>query len=207
MEIGLRVGLVGAALVLWFWTQRLLGRRAAPAGAVGDRLHDWSAPLHGWLESHPRAADGTLVASSALVDLLGLYLIGTAILGPTFRPFLALLALFALRQACQALCALPPPRGMIWRDPGFPTLLVTYSTGSDYFFSGHTGIAVLGALEIWQAGPPWLAAAAVSVAVLEAAVVIVLRAHYTMDVVAAVFAALCCAAFAGRFAPTIDAWL
>ena len=205
--VGARVGLVGAALVLWFWTQRLIGRKAAPAEGVGDRLHDWSAPLHGWLAAHPRAADGTLIVSSACVDLLGLYLLGAAVLGPTFRPFVALLSAFALRQVCQGLCTLPVPRGMIWRRPGFPSLLVTYGTSNDLFFSGHTAVAVLGALELGHAGPPWLAAAVAAVAVLEAATVVVLRAHYTMDVFAGALAAVCCEEFASWIAPTVDAWL
>ena len=47
---------------------------------------------------------------------------------------------------------------MIWRNPGFPSLLVTYGTASDLFFSGHTAIAVYGALELahWG-GPAWAA--------------------------------------------------
>lgn len=206
-ESGLRAGVVVAALVLWFWTQKLLARRPDPGGSVGDRLHEWTAPLHRWLAARPLAADRTLAVSSALVDLFGLYLLGAAVLGPTIRPFLALAALFALRQVCQAVCALPAPPGMIWRDPGFPTLLVTYKTGNDFFFSGHTGIAVVGAMELALGGPPWLGIAAAIVAVLEAATVLVLRAHYTMDVVAAALAALCCEALASEVAPAVDTWL
>jgi len=52
----------------------------------------------------------------------------------------------------QATTALPAPPGMLWRDPGFPSLLVTYSVGNDFFFSGHTAFAVFGApvwAELW----------------------------------------------------------
>ena len=115
--------------------------------------------------------------------------------------------MFALRQICQGLCTLPVPRGMIWRHPGFPSLLVTYGTSNDLFFSGHTAVAVLGALELGRAGPPWLAAAVAAVAVLEAATVVVLRAHYTMDVFAGALAAVCCGEFASWIAPAVDAWL
>ena len=64
-----------------------------------------------------------------------------------------LLILYALRQICQGLCALPPPDGMIWRRPGIPSLLVTYGTATDLFFSGHTAIAVFGCIELahWRA--------------------------------------------------------
>jgi hypothetical protein len=92
---------------------------------VSDRLHDWTAPLHGWLVAHPRAADWTLIVTSALIDVFGLYLFASAILGDTLRPFVAILILFAMRQACQAICTLPTPPGCIWRHPGFPSLFVT----------------------------------------------------------------------------------
>ena len=113
------------------------------------------------------------------------------------RPFVALLILFAFRQVCQALCALPEPKDMIWRYPGFPSLLVTYGTGNDFFISGHTAVAVLGAIELARIGPLWLAITASVVAFLEATTVIVLRAHYTMDVLAAACAAGCAAIAAG----------
>src|SRR5438067_12228075 len=97
----LRIAFVGVALVLWFWTQKLISQKPAPAGGgVGDRLHEWSAPLHHWLTVNPSAANLLLIITSALVDAFGLYLLGSAIFGPTLRPFIAILIVFALRQAC-----------------------------------------------------------------------------------------------------------
>jgi hypothetical protein len=208
LAIALRVAVVAVALALWFWTQRLIGKKSAPAnGGVGDSLHVWSSPLHGWLVSHPRAADIVLIVTSLLVDVFGLYLLGSAVFGPTLRPLVAILIVFALRQVCQATCTLPAPPGIIWRNPGFPSLLVTYEVSNDFFFSGHTAIAVLGALELAHAGPSWFAAIAAVIALFEAAAVIVLRAHYTMDVFAAVFTAWAAHTFARHVAPSIDLWL
>ncbi|HVS51390.1 MAG TPA: phosphatase PAP2-related protein [Opitutaceae bacterium] len=206
--IALRVGLVVIALVLWFWTQRLISRKPPPAGgAVGDRLHAWSSPLHGWLLAHSPAANLTLIVTSALVDAFGLYLLGSAIFGATLQPLIAILIVFALRQVCQALCTLPSPPGIIWRDPGFPSLFVTYGVSNDFFFSGHTAISVLGALQLAHHAPLPFAVAGIVVAALEAITVIVLRAHYTMDVFAAVFAAWAADFAARHFAPTVDLWL
>jgi membrane-associated phospholipid phosphatase len=55
---------------------------------------------------------------------------------------------------------------------------------------------VLGAIEIAQIAPPWLGIAAAVVAVLEALAVLVLRAHYTMDVLTGAVAAFCAAGLA-----------
>ena len=80
---------------------------------------------------HPSAAaNAALIISSIFIDLFGLALIGAAIFGPTFAPFLAVLIVFGLRQICQGLCTLPPPPGIIWRNPGFPRCwsLTTWAT-------------------------------------------------------------------------------
>jgi len=207
IDIFIRVAGIAVALVLWFWTQKLISQKSPTGDGVGDRLHDMTTPLHAWLLANPRATNATLIVTSAFIDLFGLYIIGATILGPTVRPFVALLMLFALRQLCQGLCSLPFPKGSIWHYPGFPSLLVTYGTSNDFFFSGHTSIAVLGALELSHAGPPWLAAAAGLIAILEMATVIILRAHYMVDVFTAVFVAWGCEVAAGRFSPGIDAWL
>jgi hypothetical protein len=207
LHYGLRVALIAGALFLWFWTQALISRKTQHRAGLGDAIHDWTAPLHGWLVQHPRTADRLLIVSSGFIDLFGLFLIAASIFGPTLRPFIAMFSLYALRQVCQAICTLPAPAGMIWRRPGFPSLFVTYGTSNDFFFSGHTAIAVLGALEVAQLGVPLLTLAVVTVAVLEAATVLVLRAHYTMDVLAAAVAAWCAADFARWAAPMVDAWL
>lgn len=200
----LRAALVAIGLGLWFWTQRLIGQRPFPTRGIGDAVHDWTASYNRRLHASPRAADVLLIASSAIIDGLGLFLLGAAIFGPTFRPFVGLLLLYALRQLCQGVCAFAPPEGMIWRSPGFPSLLVTYGTATDLFFSGHTAIAVYGALELGRLGGGWFALLGVAIVLFEAGAVLVLRAHYTADVFAAIVTALWAAGVAEGFGPVVD---
>jgi membrane-associated phospholipid phosphatase len=167
-------------------------------------VHVFSAPLHHYLFQHAGAANALLIISSAFIDLFGIFLLARSIFGPTIRPFLSLLILFALRQVCQGLCALPPPEEMIWRDPGFPSLLVTYGVANDLFFSGHTAIAVVGAIELASLKRRWLAVVGIAVALFEAAVVLTLRAHYTMDVFTGAVTALLVAGISFRLAPVLD---
>ena len=170
------------ALGLWFWTQRLIGKRSGVPGAVGDQVHVWTGSWNAALSENPKAADALLIASSLGIDLLGAATILYSIFGPSVRPLVALLLIFSLRQLCQATTSLPPPQGMIWRDPGVPSFLVTYGVSNDLFFSGHTAIAVLGALVLHSLGHVWLDVVVLLVAVFEIAAVLVLRAHYTLDV-------------------------
>lgn len=205
--IGFRAGVVAGGLVIWFWTQSLIARKTAPKDGIGDVIHDLTARWHNYFATNHRAANTALITSSLFIDLFGLSLIAAAIFGPTIAPFLAILVLFGFRQICQGLCTLPPPPGIIWRKTGFPTLLVTYDVGNDFFFSGHTALAVLGAIEVAHFGLPWLTAVAVAIALGEMLVVLVLRAHYTLDVVAGALAAFLAADVAGKLSPTVDAWL
>lgn len=197
----LRLAIVAAFLAVWFWTQSALGTRPAVSGAVGDKVHILTAGLNAYFASSPRAANALLILSSAFIDALALFLIGWWLFAARLRPFLGLIILMTLRQLTQALCALPPPAGMIWHYPGFPSLLVTYGVSTDFFFSGHTAIAVYGAMELARFRRAWLTALAVLVVSFEVATVLVLRAHYTMDVFAGAVAALWIASVAGRVSP------
>jgi len=188
--IVLRLLAIGAGLIAWFVTQRMIGSRSLVQGALYDHLHVVTAPWNAWLNSHPMAANAALMASSLCVDAVTLFVLALAVFGPSFVPFWGLLALFVLRQVAQAWAALPAPPGIIWRNPGCPSLFVTYSVGNDFFFSGHTALAVYGAMQLASLQIPLLTGLGIAVAALQVVVVIVLRAHWSMDVFAGLFAAV-----------------
>ena len=199
-----RLLITGIVLALWFWTQSLIGARAAPASGIGDALHNLTAGLNSYFAHNAGAANALLIISSALIDALGLFLLGRWLFGGSVRPFLGLFLLMALRQVMQAICALPPPPNMIWHYPGFPSLLVTYHVANDFFFSGHTAIAVFGGIEVSRLRRNWLTVLAVLIVIFEVATVLILRAHYTLDVFTGTVAALWVASFSARVSPRID---
>jgi hypothetical protein len=218
--IAVRAVIVVAAVGAWWWTQALLARRTPSPGSTApiyDGIHAATAKIHAYLWANTKVADRLLVGSSFVIDLLGLYLLLTGIVGGTFRPVVGLVVLFALRQACQLLCPLPPPEGMIWRQQKFPTLLVTYGCSSDLFFSGHTAIAIFGACmlasdmsTIAALGPAGLyvgLALGISIAAFEIGTVLLLRAHYTMDVFAGAVTALWIFSASATWAGWVDGWL
>ena len=200
----LRLVVTAVVLALWFWTQSLIGARTAPASGIGDAVHALTAPLNSYFSQNPSDANALLIVSSGLIDALGLFLLGRWLFGGSIRPFLGLFLLMTLRQLMQAICALPPPPNMIWHYPGFPSLLVTYHVANDFFFSGHTAIAVFGAVELSRLRRNWLTAAAVLLVFFEVATVLILRAHYTMDVFTGIVAALWVAHFTERISPRLD---
>jgi len=199
-----RLLVTGIALALWFWTQSLIGERTAPASGIGDALHNLTAGLNSYFARNAGAANVLLIVSSGLIDALGLFLLGRWLFGESVRPFLGLFLLMTLRQLMQAVCALPPPPNMIWHYPGFPSLLVTYHVANDFFFSGHTAIAVFGAIELSRLRRNWVTACAVVLVFFEVATVLILRAHYTMDVFAGIAAAFWIANISERISPRLD---
>jgi hypothetical protein len=199
-----RVILTGMALVVWFYTQALIGARPLPASGIGDGLHRLTAPQNAYFLAHASAANALLVVSSGLIDLLALFLLLRWLFGESVRPFLGLFLLMVMRQVVQAFCALPAPPNMIWHYPGFPSLLVTYSVAGDFFFSGHTAIAVFAATEAARLKRNWITALAIVAVVFEVATVLVLRAHYTMDVFAGLLAALWIASIVEPLSAPID---
>jgi hypothetical protein len=199
-----RLIVTGMVLLAWFWTQSLIGARVAPAAGIDDSLHNLTSGLNSYFSQNSVAANALLIISSALIDALGLFLLARWLFGGSVRPFLGLFLLMALRQLMEAICALPPPPHMIWHYPGFPSLLVTYHVANDFFFSGHTAIAVFGALELSRLQKKWVTAVAVGMALFEIATVLILRAHYSMDVFTGIVAALWVARLSERVAPGLD---
>jgi hypothetical protein len=199
-SLPIRLAVTATALVIWFWTQTLIGARGLPASGIGDQVHTATAPANLYLHHHPVAANALLVVSSGIIDLLGIFLLSMWIFRSEPRPFVGLVIVLGLRQIMQACVALPAPPDAIWHHPGFPSLLVTYSVANDYFFSGHTAIAVLAATELARAGKRWISVGAVGIVLFEAATVLILRAHYTMDVFTGLVTGLYAAHLAERIA-------
>ena len=199
-----RIAITIAVLALWFWTQSLIGSRRPSGNGITDAAHLWTAPINAYLLAHPHATNALLVLSSALIDAFGLFLLLSWLFGQSVRPFLSLLLVMALRQVMQGMCALPAPDGIIWHYPGFPSLLVTYKVANDFFFSGHTAIAVLGLYEVSRLGRRWLTIAASVVLAFEIVTVLSLRVHYTMDVFTGIVTALLVSELSSRLAPRID---
>jgi hypothetical protein len=203
-SVTFRLVLTAVALAIWFWSQSLIGARGVPASGIEDRVHAVTAPANHYLHHHPTEANALLVVSSGIIDLLGIFLLSLWIFRSDPRPFVGLVIVLGLRQVMQACVLLPAPPDAIWHYPGFPSLLVTYGVAYDYFFSGHTAIAVLAATELARSGKRWITVGAVGIVLFEAATVLILRAHYTMDVFTGLVTGLYAAHLAERIAASIQ---
>lgn len=198
-----RAVLILIAIGGWFLSQSFISKRTPPAGRIDDGMHKMLDPLHDYFFAHELQANALMIVSTAFIDGLAIFVLLRSIFGPSIRPFVGLFLLFGLRQLCQVLVSLPEPEQMIWHYPGVPALLVTYGVATDLFFSGHTAVAVYGALELARINKKWLVIGA-AIAIFEGLTVLTLRAHYTMDVFAAAMTAPVVALIAQKISPALD---
>ncbi len=86
--LSIRLLVTIGALVIWFWTQSLIGSRGFRSGGIGDQLHAVTSVLNLYLHTHPAVANVLLIVSSGIIDLLGIFLLSKWIFGGCVRPFL-----------------------------------------------------------------------------------------------------------------------
>src|ERR1700689_2664626 len=95
MIIAFRIIAIVISLGIWHLTQKLLARRNdlvdCPDGAtITDGIHQLTARYNQKLLDNPKTANALLISSSLVIDLLGFYLLISAIFGRTIEPFLGL---------------------------------------------------------------------------------------------------------------------
>ena len=73
------------------------------------------------------------------------------------------------------------PESYIWHYPGFPSLFVPYSKG-DFFYSGHVGLVLAIALELFNYKINWLAITALVFNLFNTFVLVATRSHYSVDI-------------------------
>lgn len=99
------------------------------------------------------------------------------------------------------------PRGRVW-GVDVPSLFVDYAHTNDFFFSGHTGTALILGLEFFQLDYnrlAWFYACFVTPYV--AVMVVSFRVHRGIDVLAAVLAAVTSCSVSKELGDSVDRWL
>src|SRR5215213_7000882 len=174
-----------AVYAAWLATQAFLEKTRGAVPTFIDHTHHLLAGANAFLNAHPTLSNVVLAASSFEVDLAAFSMVLFFFTQRRSRPLLALWITLVLRQLCQSSFSIAPPPGMIWHHPGFPSIVVTYSTSSDFFFSGHMALATLLATELTaQRAPRWKQTVAWAVVCAQAVIILSMRFHYVTDVVA-----------------------
>jgi len=130
---------------------------------------------------------------SFMVDLTFLATFGYwALFGKNARLPFSLGLFYAIRALIQTIWYSPFPEGYYWFSPGFPSLVVPYGRGSDFFFSGHAGFMMI-CLEEWhRIGKKTMRNLALVPTIYTVIILFVYRVHYFIDIlVGLVFSDMC----------------
>jgi len=112
--------------------------------------------------------------------------------GNTLRLPIALGVFYGIRALVQAIWFSPFPEGFYWNSPGFPSLVVPYGRGSDFFFSGHAGFMMICMLEWNAVGVKKMRNFMIGATLYTFIILLVYRIHYSIDVfTGAIFAEWC----------------
>jgi hypothetical protein len=84
------------------------------------------------------------------------------------------------------------PEGYLWEYPGFPSLVVSYLKTNDFFFSGHMGLPVIIICELYKMKKFKFICFTLFTLFLEFFTMIVLRGHYSIDLVIGILMAHYC---------------
>ena len=78
------------------------------------------------------------------------------------------------------------PEGYLWDFPGFYAITVPYGKTNDFFFSGHIGCCMINYCEFMAIKWPRMAYFSAITMILQATLMIFLRSHYFIDLVAGI---------------------
>ena len=173
--------------IFWILTQRILGLEILPHDCIVDRVHQFVEPINNYLRKNQNFMRYNFILSSFLIDINILYIVFQYLLTDDNTKTITLLfSGFVLRQICQYINKLPSPKKLIWFNPDFPSLFVTYSVENDFFFSGHTLLAFIIGFDIISNGNLILQLYGIVFIIYEICIIIFTYSHYFMDIYAAV---------------------
>ncbi len=190
MEYVFRFALFLAMHTIWLCTQKLLYFSNTENKLI-DRLieNKFVDKCNAYLrkpENHG-LCKWIFIITSLMIDASYIVFIIQFIFFQEYRYFSLLFCGLITRQVCQYFARFPHPKNVIWFDPGFPSFCVTYEVSNDYFFSGHTYCSLVFGLMFWNMGLPITSIVLVTT---EIGMIILFKAHYFVDIYAALMSFL-----------------
>lgn len=174
-----------------------IGRYSVPENdvtCVVDKIMDAMEGINRYILAHPFLRDTLMIICSGFMDFMFLTtFLYWVYCGKSSRLIITTAMFYLIRAAVQAIWYSPfPAEGYWWYDPGFPSLVVPYGRGSDFFFSGHIGFVVICANEWKKNNKPQMVNFITIGGIYTAFMLIAYRIHYSIDVIAGIIVAHWC---------------
>jgi hypothetical protein len=150
-----------------------------------DLVHNWTGGLNTYFRNNLSGRNAILIFTALLVDLAMLTTFYFWIFKWTDWVILyAIMLFYGVRgMLILNLFQLTFPDGYNFYYPGFPSIAVCYLATNDFFYSGHIGFPIIFALEYWRKGEKYLVIPCVTISILEGAMMLITRGHYSIDLI------------------------
>jgi len=184
----LNISILLIIYTFWIITQKLLSTDVEAKGEIIDRIHNCQliSNLNSWFKNNHQLAKYNIIISTLLIDLSLIYMVYDFLFYNNYKVIITLFIGLILRQMCQFINRLPTPKDMIWFDPQFGTLTMVYQVTNDFFFSGHTLIALIMGLEFYNTTSMLIKILAIIFMMYEILFILIINGHYFMDVYGAI---------------------
>lgn len=129
-----------------------------------------------------------IISSSLTIDAIFLFIMACFVIyARSPRVIYAAGIFYGMRGLCQAIFLFEFPKDVLFKDPGFFSLIVPYGTTADFYFSGHSGFLVLATMELIQMKMVVLAFVNLISTLYTAWMLTATRAHYSVGIVYIIF--------------------
>jgi len=177
----------------------IMGRFSVPSNDVAcvkDKAFEVLENITKYLiatPGHEGLRNALQIINSGFIDIVFLTTLGYWILhGRSSRLIVTYAIFYGTRALIQQVFWSPFPSMYWWENPGFPSLVVPYGRGSDFFFSGHSGFLVICINEWNTLGFKKIRNFICVVLSFTIFVLLTYRIHYTIDIFTGVFFADWC---------------
>jgi len=172
------------------------GRYSVPSDdtlCLEDKVMDLFKSVNDYINENESARNAMQIVCSLFVDIVFLITMGLWVFkGNSCRLPATLAVFYIIRAAIQKVFFMPFTDGYWWEDPGFPSLVVPYGRGSDFFYSGHSGFLVICTRELFLTKYKKLSVLAFLTLIYTILILFIYRIHYSIDVFTGVFFADYC---------------
>ena len=182
--IKLLISIIIIALFGIFNNIQIIGNPTPDNQCYYDVVHEWVRPLNDYYRGNKLYRTILTIMASVCIDIV--YLICYFCWGVyaiDWRYGITTMLFYLPRYIIQETIRMKYPDRLFFEYPGFPSIVVGYIQGSDFFYSGHCGFPIIGMIEFIWYKKYYFAAYFGFVSFVELFLMINCREHYTIDII------------------------
>ena len=183
-KIKLLISSIIIILYAIFNNMRILKNPTPKNNCYYDSILEWTLPLNSYFRSNDIYRVIMTIIGSLLLDTVFI-MNGTywALYAIDWRYAANVSFFYFFRGIVQQIIIFGYPDLLYFKYPNFPSIVVGYVQGSDFFFSGHCGFPILAMMEFFWLKKYFLAGFCAFVTIFETFLMINSREHYTIDII------------------------